>query len=141
MRPATADLDARKRTLLEAFRRFLPQASVLHTEEALKPYECDGLTAYRQVPLIAVLPETVGQVQEVMRTCSRLGVPVVARGAGTGLSGGALPRAGAVPRARQCAASVIIGPCASSTPQDRYARTTTTPSHRWTGWTSMNFWP
>ena len=93
---APADLDARKHALLEAFRRFLPQASVLHTEEALKPYECDGLTAYRQVPLVAVLPETVGQVQEVMRACSRLGVPVVARGAGTGLSGGALPLAGGV---------------------------------------------
>ena len=92
----SADLDERKRALLEAFRRFLPQASVLHTEEALKPYECDGLTAYRQVPLIAVLPETVEQVQEVMRACSRLGVPVVARGAGTGLSGGALPLAGGV---------------------------------------------
>ena len=48
-----ADLDARKRALLEAFRRFLPAPSVLHTEEALKPYECDGLTAYRQVPLVA----------------------------------------------------------------------------------------
>ena len=91
-----ADLDARKRALLDAFRRFLPDASVLHTEEALKPYECDGLTAYRQVPLVAVLPETVEQVQEVMRACSRLGVPVVARGAGTGLSGGALPLAGGV---------------------------------------------
>ena len=92
--PAPADLDARKRALLGEFRRFLPAASVLHTEEALKPYECDGLTAYRQVPLVAVLPETVEQVQEAMRTCSRLGVPVVARGAGTGLSGGALPLAG-----------------------------------------------
>ena len=94
--PAPADLDERKRALLGEFRRFLPAASVLHTEEALKPYECDGLTAYRQVPLVAVLPETVEQVQEAMRTCSRLGVPVVARGAGTGLSGGALPLAGGV---------------------------------------------
>ena len=94
--PAPADLDARKRALLGEFRRFLPAASVLHTEEALKPYECDGLTAYRQVPLVAVLPETVEQVQQAMRACSRLGVPVVARGAGTGLSGGALPLAGGV---------------------------------------------
>ena len=69
--PAPADLDARKRALLGEFHRFLPDASVLHTEEALKPYECDGLTAYRQVPLVAVLPETVEQVQEAMRTCSR----------------------------------------------------------------------
>ena len=64
---------------------------MLHTEEALKPYECDGLTAYRQIPLVAVLPETVEQVQEVMRACARLGVPVVARGAGTGLSGAPSP--------------------------------------------------
>ena len=78
------DRETRRRGLLAEFRRFLPGASVLHTEEALKPYECDGLTAYRQVPLVAVLPETVEQVREVMRACSRLGVPVVARGAGTG---------------------------------------------------------
>ena len=90
------DRDSRKRDLLGEFRRFLPGGSVLHTEEDLKPYECDGLTAYRQIPLIAVLPDSVEQVQEVMRTCSRLGVPVVARGAGTGLSGGALPLAGGV---------------------------------------------
>ena len=79
------DHDRRKRIVLSEFRRFLPAASVLHTEEALKPYECDGLTAYRQVPLVAVLPDTVEQVQEVMRTCARHGVPIVARGAGTGL--------------------------------------------------------
>ena len=87
------DLDTRKRALLAEFGRFLPGASVLHAEEDLKPYECDGLTAYRQIPLVAVLPDTVEQVQEVMRTCSRLGAPIVARGAGTGLSGGALPLA------------------------------------------------
>ena len=86
-----ADPGSLERELLGVLRRFLPDSSVLHTEEELKPYECDGLTAYRQVPLVAVLPDTVEQVQEVMRTCARLGVPVVARGAGTGLSGGALP--------------------------------------------------
>ena len=91
-----ATRDALKRDVIDAFRRFLPAASVLHAEEDLRPYECDGLTAYRQVPLVAVLPDTVEQVQDVMRTCSRLGVPVVARGAGTGLSGGALPLAGGV---------------------------------------------
>ena len=79
---------------------------MLHTEEALKPYECDGLTAYRQVPLIAVLPETVGQVQEVMRTCSRLGVPVVARGGGHGALG-RRPAAG-----RRCPAGAAVrGKC------------------------------
>ena len=92
-----ATREARKRDLAaKNSTDFCAAASVLHTEEALKPYECDGLTAYRQVPLVAVLPETTEQVQEVMRTCANLGVPVVARGAGTGLSGGALPLADGV---------------------------------------------
>ena len=55
---------------------------------------CDGLTAYRQRPLVVALPETEAQVQAVLRTCHRLSVPVVARGAGTGLSGGACPTPG-----------------------------------------------
>lgn len=82
-----------KRSLVAALQGFLPKASVLHRQEELKPYECDGLSAYRQVPLIAVLPETVEQVQRILRLCSARKVPVVARGAGTGLSGGALPLA------------------------------------------------
>ncbi len=77
--------------LREAFESFLPAESVLHTPEALKPFECDGLPAYRKTPLIAVLPETIQEVQRIMRICQSLDVPVVARGAGTGLSGGALP--------------------------------------------------
>ena len=85
-----ADLSLRG-ALVEEFLTFLPSASVLREVEDLRPYECDGLTAYRQMPLIAVLPSTVEEVQRVMRVCSRSGVPVVARGAGTGLSGGALP--------------------------------------------------
>ncbi len=64
---------------------------VLHRPEQLAPYECDGLSAYRSVPLAVVLPGSVEEVCEVMRVCSENGVPVVARGAGTGLSGGALP--------------------------------------------------
>ncbi len=87
-----ADRDA----LASAFRAFLDRESVLSTEEDLRPYECDGLTAYRELPLVAVLPETVEQVQHVMRVCRQHGVPVVARGAGTGLSGGALPLANGV---------------------------------------------
>ncbi len=69
----------------------LPAGAVLHRAEELHPYECDGLAVYRRLPLVVVLPETVAQVQAVMRLCSELHVPVVARGAGTGLSGGALP--------------------------------------------------
>ena len=64
---------------------------MLFEEEDTRPYECDGLTAYRQLPMVVALPETEEQVQRVLRTCSALQVPVVPRGAGTGLSGGALP--------------------------------------------------
>jgi len=70
---------------------FLPETSVLDDEESLRPYECDGLSAYRQLPLVTVLPETIEQVQQVMGYCHGKNIPVVARGAGTGLSGGALP--------------------------------------------------
>ena len=69
----------------------MPAETVLDATEDLKPYECDGLTAYRQLPMLAVLPENEEQVQSVLRACHQHKVPVVARGAGTGLSGGALP--------------------------------------------------
>jgi glycolate oxidase len=69
----------------------LPSHALLSRAEDTVPYECDGLTAYRQQPLVVALPETEAQVAAVLRTCHRLDVPVVARGAGTGLSGGALP--------------------------------------------------
>jgi glycolate oxidase len=67
-----------------------PHALLWHREDTV-PYECDGLTAYREPPLVVALPETEAQVAAVLRACHRLSVPVVARGAGTGLSGGALP--------------------------------------------------
>ncbi len=82
--------------VIPALRRLLPQECVLSRPEELAPYECDGLSAYRQVPLVVVLPETVEHVQAVMRLCHERQVPVVARGAGTGLSGGALPLADGV---------------------------------------------
>ncbi len=69
---------------------------VLHRPEQLAPYECDGLSAYRSVPLAVVLPGSIEEVCRVMRLCSEHGVPVVARGAGTGLSGGALPYANGI---------------------------------------------
>ncbi len=71
----------------------LPAHCLLVDDEDLRPYECDGLTAFRQLPLAVCLPENEGQVIDILRTCHRLGVPVVARGAGTGLSGGAMPHA------------------------------------------------
>ncbi|MGB3072386.1 MAG: FAD-linked oxidase C-terminal domain-containing protein [Ottowia sp.] len=74
----------------------LPSHAILWTSEQTTPYECDGLTAYRQRPLAVALPETYEQIQGVLKACHQLGVPVVARGAGTGLSGGAMPHAGGV---------------------------------------------
>lgn len=86
-----ADVD--RAALLAALAAALPADSLLHETEDLKPYECDGLSAYRRLPLAVALPENEAQVVAVLKTCHRLGVPVVARGAGTGLSGGALPHA------------------------------------------------
>ena len=71
----------------------MPLHALLWHREDTTPYECDGLTAYRQRPLVVALPETEAQVQALLRTCHELNVPVVARGAGTGLSGGAMPHA------------------------------------------------
>jgi glycolate oxidase len=82
--------------LAGALRAFLPGSAVLHREEELRPYECDALSAYRQCPLLVCLPETVEQAQQVLRYCWEHDIPVVARGAGTGLSGGALPLANGV---------------------------------------------
>ena len=78
-------------SVVRALRGFLPERAVLWQEEDTRPYECDGLTAYRQLPMVVALPETEEQVQKILQTCSALNVPVVPRGAGTGLSGGALP--------------------------------------------------
>jgi len=77
--------------LVRALRSFLPETSVLAEEEDLRPYECDGLSAYRQLPGLVVLPHDESQVCRVVALCKEHGVPIVARGAGTGLSGGALP--------------------------------------------------
>ncbi|QJD30122.1 FAD-linked oxidase C-terminal domain-containing protein [Methylococcus geothermalis] len=85
----------REAFLLE-LRRILPAEALLSDAEDLRPFECDALSAYTVLPWIAVLPATVGQVQAVLRLCHSHGVPVVARGAGTGLSGGALPVADGV---------------------------------------------
>ena len=79
--------------VVQALLKVLPSDAVLYTPESTTPYECDGLTAYRTRPLCVALPETETQVQAVLRACHALQVPVVARGAGTGLSGGAMPHA------------------------------------------------
>ena len=77
--------------VIQALGSLLPAHALLWHTEDTTPYECDGLTAYRERPLVVALPETESQVQAVLATCHRLNVPVVARGAGTGLSGGAMP--------------------------------------------------
>ncbi|MBZ0125162.1 MAG: FAD-binding protein, partial [Rhodocyclaceae bacterium] len=77
--------------LIAGLRRILATDSLLVEQEDLVPYECDGLTAYRQMPLLVALPTTEEQVVAVLKLCHELRVPVVARGAGTGLSGGATP--------------------------------------------------
>jgi len=87
---------AGRKELARALRAILPKDAVIAEEEELRPYECDGLPAYRQMPLVAVLPQDAEQVQQVVRFCHQAGVPVVARGAATGLSGGALPLADGV---------------------------------------------
>ncbi|HMK85164.1 MAG TPA: FAD-linked oxidase C-terminal domain-containing protein [Steroidobacteraceae bacterium] len=82
---------ARQREVSEALARVLPRSAILTRREDTAPYECDSLTAYRASPMVVVLPGNDEQLVATLQTCHRLGVPVVARGAGTGLSGGALP--------------------------------------------------
>jgi glycolate oxidase len=82
---------ARKDAIAAALRAIVPGEGVIVNEDELRPYESDGLTAYRQAPLIVVLPETTEQVSRILRYCHDNGVKVVPRGAGTSLSGGALP--------------------------------------------------
>jgi glycolate oxidase len=85
------DLATRRAAVIAALAPLLPKHALLHQSEQTTPYECDGLTAYRQRPLAVALPESEAQVAAVLKACHALGVPVVARGAGTGLSGGAMP--------------------------------------------------
>ncbi|MCA0241950.1 MAG: FAD-binding protein [Proteobacteria bacterium] len=89
-RPPLAE---RRAEVAAALAPLLPAHALLAHDEQTAPYECDGLTAYRQRPLAVALPETEEQIAAVLRACHALRVPVVARGAGTGLSGGALPHA------------------------------------------------
>src|SRR5688572_30675492 len=88
--PVAVDFE-RQREIAMALREFLPEVSVLFEREDVQPYECDGLSAYRQVPMVVALPENEGHVRRILSICHEKRVPVVARGAGTGLSGGALP--------------------------------------------------
>ncbi len=78
-------------SLAERFYRVLPKEAVLTKKTQLYPYECDALTAYRQLPLLALLPSNIEQIKAIVEICRKLKLPIVARGAGTSLSGGALP--------------------------------------------------
>ncbi|MEP7298533.1 MAG: FAD-binding protein, partial [Burkholderiales bacterium] len=90
---AAGERTRRQAEVVAALSALLPAHALLWHREDTIPYECDGLTAYREQPLVVALPETEAQVAAVLRACHSLNVPVVARGAGTGLSGGALPNA------------------------------------------------
>ena len=81
----------RQMQVVTRLRAFMPAAQVLFAAEDTRPYECDGLSAYRQLPMLVALPDTEEQVSRILATCYEMNVPVVPRGAGTGLSGGALP--------------------------------------------------
>src|SRR5437870_12711467 len=87
---------ARRDAIAAALRTIVPGEGVIVSEAERRAYESDGLTAYRQPPLIVVLPSTVAEVAAVLRYCKAEGVKVVPRGAGTSLSGGALPLADGV---------------------------------------------
>jgi glycolate oxidase len=88
---AVAESSVRSR-VLDALRSIRPSLSIIADDEGLKPFETDALIAHRETPMLAVLPESEDQVRAVVRACRKLGVPVVSRGAGTGISGGAIPR-------------------------------------------------
>ncbi len=90
---SAAERARRQAEVVAALTPLLPSHALLWHREDTVPYECDGLTAYREQPLVVALPENEQQVAALLRACHRLNVPVVARGAGTGLSGGALPHA------------------------------------------------
>src|SRR5208283_2672156 len=87
---------ARRAEIVNALRRIVPGEGVIDSERERRAYECDGLTAYRQLPMVVVLPSTTAQVSQVLKYCQQHNIRVVPRGAGTSLSGGALPLADAV---------------------------------------------
>src|SRR5471032_2232610 len=82
---------ARREVIVKGLRAIVPGEGVIATSREMRPFESDGLTAYRQLPMVVVLPETTEQVSRVLRYCHGEGIKVVPRGAGTSLSGGALP--------------------------------------------------
>ena len=91
-----ADVLARRDEIVAGLRAILPESGVICEPLRLKPYETDGLPAYKQMPMAVALPETTEQVAAVLKLCSRFGARVIPRGAGTSLAGGAMPLEDAV---------------------------------------------
>jgi glycolate oxidase len=91
MPPSDQAVLARRAEIVAALKRIVPGEGVIASEQGMRPYESDGLTAYRQLPMVVVLPQTTAQVSAILDFCHREGIKVVPRGAGTSLSGGALP--------------------------------------------------
>ncbi len=89
--PEILNLQAKQASLVQALKPFLAEDALLWQPEDTIPYECDGLAAYRKMPLAVALPENESQVVNILKTCHAMQVPVVPRGSGTGLSGGAMP--------------------------------------------------
>ena len=87
---------SQRQSLVAALRKLLPEDCVIDDERGLRPFECDGLSAYRSLPMVVVLPRDTQEVSRVLALCHERGVKIVPRGAGTGLSGGALPLADGV---------------------------------------------
>ena len=91
-----AGVISQRQPLVTALRKLLPEDCVIDDERGLRPFECDGLSAYRALPMVVVLPRDTGEISRVLALCHDRGVKIVPRGAGTGLSGGALPLADGV---------------------------------------------
>jgi glycolate oxidase len=91
MPPLDPSILSRRGEIVQALRAIVPGEGVIDDVESMRPFECDALSAYRQLPLVVVLPETVEQVSRILRYCQDAGVKVVPRGAGTSLSGGSMP--------------------------------------------------
>src|SRR5580692_2938852 len=89
--PSDTVREQRQKDVVAALEEVLPRAAILFRHEDTVPFECDALTAYRTSPMVVVLPDTEAQVAALLKICHKMTVPVIARGAGTGLSGGATP--------------------------------------------------
>ena len=93
MPPPDLETIAKRKIIISDLKKIVPKECIIIEEDRLRAYDCDGLNAYKQIPMLVVLPETTGQVSKILEYCHKNHVKIVPRGAGTGLSGGALPLA------------------------------------------------